>query len=205
MAQEENEGIAYLMALRRNTGAAAPAPAREAQSDNEASQHPPGLEKRRSPRYKCEGSAEMREMSCEVRTWATLTDISLHGCYVEAQATYPVGTVLQLKLTAHGIKVEASGNVRVSYPYLGMGIAFVDMTEENRARLKDLVASLRSPAVIVSPGIASSAPVATLDNVPLISDPQAAVQALLDFFRDRQSLLRDDFLRVLRESQLPRS
>jgi hypothetical protein len=40
-----------------------------------------GAEKRRSPRYKCEGSAEMRELSCDVHTWATVTDISRHGCY----------------------------------------------------------------------------------------------------------------------------
>jgi hypothetical protein len=66
----------------------------------------------------------MRELTCDAHTWETFTDISLHGCYVEAQATYPVGTVLQIKLEANGVKVEITGNVRVSYPYLGMGIAF---------------------------------------------------------------------------------
>ncbi len=74
----------------------------------------------------------MRELTCDVHTWATFTDISLHGCYVEAQATYPVGIVLQMKLAANGVKVEVTGNVRVSYPYLGMGIAFVNMTNEMR-------------------------------------------------------------------------
>ena len=71
----------------------------------------------------------LREDGRDVRTWATFSDVSLHGCYVEAQATYPVGTILHMKLEANGVRVETKGNVRVSYPYLGMGIAFVDMSD----------------------------------------------------------------------------
>ena len=54
------------------------------------------------PVTKCEGSAEVREDGCDVRTWATFTDVSVHGCYVEAQATYPAGTILHLKLEVKG-------------------------------------------------------------------------------------------------------
>jgi hypothetical protein len=39
--------------------------------------------------------------------------------------------------------------------------------------------------------------------VPLITDPSAAVQALTEFFENRQTLMRDDFLRILRSSQDP--
>jgi len=207
MPQETNEGIAYLMALKRSASPAAPAPApAQAQesaplpgSEQDAFQ---GTEKRRSPRYRCEGSAEMCEVSCNVRTWATFTDISLHGCYVEAQATYPVGTVLRLKLEGNGQRVEATGNVRVSYPYLGMGIAFVDLTEENRATLRDLLLSLSRPCMIMGPCIPSSLPaVRSLEGLPPISNPQAALQAVAEFFRDRQLLMWDDFLRIVRRSQ----
>jgi len=215
MADETNEGISYLMALKRSGGdaARAAAPARERDSGTETggsgsaqsgaaepSYH--GPEKRRTPRYKCEGSVEMRESSCSVHTWATFTDISLHGCYVEAQATYPVGTVLQLKLEANGVRVDCTGNVRVNYPYLGMGIAFVNMTEENEARLRDMLSTVLRPSVIMGPGIASSLPAGgPLEAVPLISDPTAAIQALMEFFENRQMLMRDDFLRILRQSQ----
>jgi hypothetical protein len=47
-------------------------------------------ERRQSPRYKCEGSAQFRVGGSAVRTWGTFTDISLGGCYVEMTATYPV-------------------------------------------------------------------------------------------------------------------
>ncbi|HLV88173.1 MAG TPA: PilZ domain-containing protein [Candidatus Sulfotelmatobacter sp.] len=206
MAPEIDDGIAYLMALKRGANAAAPAPARENPAGTEgeapASGAHEGPEKRRSPRYKCEGSAEMYEAGCEVHTWATFTDISLHGCYVEAQATYPVGTVLRLKLEANGRKVEATGNVRVSYPYLGMGIAFAEISEDNRDRLKELVQSLARPSVIIGPGIASTLPaLGKLEGLPEIDDPKAALQALVEFFEGRQLLMREDFVRIVRRSQ----
>ena len=161
MAQELNDGIAYLMALKQVTGSqsgAAAATARgqeqplETSSKKQSSESFGGAEKRRSPRYKCEGSAEVREEGCDVRTWATLTDVSLHGCYVEEQATYPAGTLLHMKLEVNGIRFETKGKVRISYPYLGMGIAFEDMSEENVVHLKQLLATLSRPSVIVGPG-----------------------------------------------------
>jgi hypothetical protein len=215
MAQETNEGIAYLMALKQTghqQGASAPAPAQETNPDGQPSTPAAvggpeplyqGAEKRRSSRYKCEGSVEIREDGCDVRTWASCTDISLHGCYVEAQATYPAGATLHMKLEANGIRVETKCNVRVNYPYLGMGIAFVDMSEDSRARLKELLGTVSRPATIMGLGIASHLPsCGPLDAVPPISDPAAAIQALIAFFENRHMLTREDFLTILTKTQV---
>ncbi len=203
MADESNTGISYLLALRQASSPQAAAAAAPAEQPVSApTEQFQGAEKRRSPRYKCEGSAEMREDGCEVRTWATFTDVSLHGCYVEAQATYPVGTNLQIKLQANGIRVEIRGSVRVNYPYLGMGIAFIDMDEENRSKLKELLGTLSHPAVIMGPGIVSSLPsAAPMEAVPVIADPAAAVQKLITFFESHHMMTRDDFLKALKQSQ----
>ena len=211
MSEEINEGVAYLRALKHATvsqpGAAA-APAREPERLTENASAMPsgesfqGAEKRRSPRYKCEGSAEVREEGCDVRTWCTFTDISLHGCYVEAQATYPAGTSLHMKLDVNGFRVESKGKVRISYPYLGMGIAFEDMSEENVTRLKQLLASLSRPCVIVGPGANSPHPTTgPMEGLPPVTSPEAAVRALIEFFEVRQVLMRDDFLNLMRKSQ----
>lgn len=204
MAEEINEGAAYLVALKQSTGTAtatAPAKMSEAAMTSVAPEAK-GAEKRRSPRYKCEGSVQICEDGCEVHTWASFTDVSLHGCYVEAQATYPVGTTLQMKLEANGVRFETQGVVRVTYPYLGMGIAFANISDENVSRLKQLLAVVSRPCVIMGPGIASSLPATDpLNAVPLITKPEAAVTALIEFFESRQILMRDDFLRILRKSQ----
>jgi hypothetical protein len=203
MSQDENEGIAYLMALRQ---AAAAAPAREASVENPSHDGAPveenfqGAEKRRSPRYKCEGSAEIRKDGCDVHTWSTFTDISLHGCYVEAQATYPAGTLLHMKLEANGVRVETKGKVRVSYPYLGMGIAFEDVSDESAAHLKQLLAALSRPGVIM--GVQASHPSAgPMDPLPEINKPEAVIAAVIEFFEMHQVLMRDDFMRLVKKSQ----
>lgn len=214
MAQDVNDSVSYLRALQQSSSpreGTAAAPAREASlaqhpgpegADGNAQKQFQGPDKRRSTRYKCEGSAEIREDGCDVPTWAAFTDVSLHGCYVEAQATYPVGAALHLKLDANGVRVESKGIVRVSYPYLGMGIAFAEVSEETRDRLKQMLGSITRPTAIIGPGIASSLPArGPLDTLPSIADPRAAVQALTEFFESRQMLMRDDFVRILRKSQ----
>jgi hypothetical protein len=201
MGFETNEGISYLLALKRSRSVMTGSGAAAAQAPST------GADKRRSPRYKCEGKAEIRKEGIDVRTWATFTDVSLHGCYLECPSTYAVGTKLGLKLDANGVHVESRGEVRVNYPALGMGVAFVDMSEDNRARLKQMLATLVHPMAIMGPGImgpgvASSLPEANpLCSVPSITNPQAAVQALMQHFEKRQMLMRDDFLRILNKSQ----
>ena len=94
-----------------------------------------------------------KEDGSEIHTWACFKDISMHGCYVEATATYPVGTNLRLKLAAKGFQVNAKGNVRVNYPYLGMGIAFTEMSADDRARLRSLLETVARQSMLVWPGV----------------------------------------------------
>src|SRR5882672_1297358 len=164
MANENDAGAAYLASLRQSTGshAAAVAPVRVPQDPPAASETPsttgirpggthPGTEdKRRSPRYKCNSSVRLQEIGSTVATWATFADISMHGCYVETAAPMRVGVVLALKLEAGGFRVEATAEVRVAYPGLGMGISFTSVSDEDRARLRELVRSISPPSVIVS-------------------------------------------------------
>lgn len=210
MTDEKNDGIAYLMALKQATGSqsgAASAPAREPEQvpgpgTAQNSESFQGAEKRRSPRYRCEGSAEVREDGCDIRTWVTFTDIGLHGCYVEARASYPAGTVLYMKLEVNDIRFETKGRVRVSYPYLGMGIAFEDMSEENCTHLKQLLAGISRPVVIMGPGATSAHPTTgPMEGIPPLTHPEAAVLALIEFFQIHQVLMRDDFVKLMRKSQ----
>jgi len=211
MAEDIDSSVSYLRTLKQSSGphngtAAAPAHVASPQShpwpegtgtDANSGDQFPGPEKRLSTRYRCEGSAGMREDGVDVQTWARFTDISLHGCYVEAQATYPVGTVLHLKLEANGMRVDNKGTVRVSYPYLGMGIAFTDVSEETREHMKEMMGSLSRPAAITGLAIedleiVSSLPARELPHtLPKIADHATALQALTEFFDSRQMLTRE--------------
>ena len=107
-----------------------------------------------------------------------------------------------MKLEANGIRVESTGKVRISYPYLGMGIAFEGMSDENAARLKQLLASLSRPCVIMGPGANSPHPsTGPMEAPPPITHPAAAVGAMIEYFEIHQVLMRDDFLKLLKKSQ----
>lgn len=208
MAQEPDDSISYLVALKQGSIGAPPAAAHEpAQTPfsnaarsrvSPVSQRHSGPENRRSPRYKCEGSAEMRQEGIEMRTWATFTDISLHGCYVEATANYPVGTALQIKLEAHGLKIHAKGTVRVSYAYTGMGIAFTEISGEDLSRLGELLQLISRPSG--SEANSTGSVLKQSGSLPPITNAAAALKAIVQFFEERQILTREEFSRLLRKS-----
>jgi hypothetical protein len=212
MSDENSTGAAYLAALKQSApraAGAAPARAPLPPPDTGTESAPPAGtanstagEKRQSARYRCQGSARLRELGSGVSTWATFTDISLHGCYVEAMATFRVGAKVGLTLEVNGFRLESNGEVRVVYPNLGMGICFTTMADPDRERLRELLRSLSRPSVIlgVRPEVASAVIPERATLAP-ITNPGAALQAVMNFFEERHILGREEFLRILRKSQ----
>jgi hypothetical protein len=214
MSDDKETGAAYLASLKHpaTAPAAAAAPARAPEnlrpSATGAGIAGPsggtnfaGTEKRRSPRYKCQGSARLQQAGTSVATWATFTDISMSGCYVEATSTYCAGATLGMKLEANGFRIEATGEVRVAYPQLGMGISFTRMSDEDREHLRGLLRTISPSSVILSSRRSSresSEP--PIEALPAIKDPAAILQAMWNFFEDRHLMGREEFLRILRKS-----
>ena len=100
-----DEGVDYLRRLKGAVVEGAPADA-VARGGGEAPAAANSLawkEKRRSPRLRCSGSAEFRVEGNDARMWGTVTDVSLHGCYVEMNTTFPVGTKVDLVLKSFGV------------------------------------------------------------------------------------------------------
>lgn len=210
---EASDGANYLSGLKRSgspqpaeaavsterpqpaevlTGAASPSGRAEA----------PSADNRRSPRYKCQGSARLQQIGSATSIWVKFADISMHGCYVEATSPLPVGAVLGLQLEVNGIRVTAAAEVCVSYANLGMGISFTKISDEDRKRLRELVRSISPPSVILSPRAARHFPaVAPAGALPVLANPGAALQAIVNFFQDRHTLGREEFLVILRKSQ----
>jgi hypothetical protein len=91
----------------------------------------------------------------------------------------------------------------VSYPCLGIGIAFREISDKNRMRLLEMLRSLSpvdhpgTPAVSEAPSVSTSAPA----SLPIIVNAAAALQALADFFETRAQLTKEEVVRILRKSQ----
>ena len=214
MSNDKEAGAAYLASLKHptTTHAAGAAPARAPEiarpaetrtgvtSPASGTSHA-GAEQRKSPRYKCQGSARLQEAGTSVAIWATFTDISMSGCYVEATSSYHAGATLSLKLEANGFRIEASGEVRVAYPQLGMGISFIRMSDGDREHLRGLLRTISPSSVILTsrPSLRAS-PVPPTESLPAVTDPAAVLQALWKFFENRHLMGREEFLRILRKT-----
>jgi hypothetical protein len=210
---ETSDGAAYLSALKKSGSpqaagtATAHAPEAAHSVETRAGGFSPSniasasrVEKRKSPRYRCKGSAHLRE-SGGVATWATFADISLHGCYVEAANPLSVGTMVGLTLEINGFRVEASGEVRVAYPSLGMGIRFVKISEEDREQLRAMVHSISGSSTTGSRVAARAPSTPQSDALPGVTNPVATLQAILNFFENRHVMGREEFLSLLRKSE----
>ena len=208
--EDETAGASYLAALRqsKNSGSAA-APARVPETGVPGRGNvnsPPQLsplpsDKRKSPRYKCTGSVRLQQSASAAPLWASFTDISLSGCYVESAAPYPRGAPIQMKLDVNGFHVEARGEVRVAYPGLGMGVAFTSMSEADRGHLRELVHSIARPSVLMGLRVAPQRGLIGPAETPSITNPAVALRAMVTFFENRHMMGREDFLKILRGNQ----
>ncbi len=151
------------------------------------------IEKRQSPRIRCSGSAEFRVAGNDVRMWGTLTDISLHGCYVEMNSTFPVDTKVDLVLKSFGIRIHTAGTVRATYPFLGMGIRFEEIEPGEQLQLKQLLEALSGHSAV------SNRVSVQEDNMKDVVD-SANAGAFLDevtkFFQQNQLLSRAEFYKI---------
>jgi hypothetical protein len=208
LIDDNGEGAAYLSRLKQSGSTQGAATATAPALKTHSSKVPPETatnavntrpEKRSSPRYKCKGSARMIGTGGIVSTWATLADISVHGCYIETPSPNHVGDFVGLKLEANGFQIQATGEVRTAYPGVGMGVFFTRMSEPDRARLRELVKSISQPSVILGAARTPAAP--SPDALRAASNPDAVLQALLNFFKDRHVMGREEFLSILRKNQ----
>jgi len=147
-------------------------------------------ERRQSPRLRCSGSVEFRTAGSDVRIWGTLTDISLHGCYVEMNSAFPIDTKVDLVLKSCGIRIAVLGTVRASYAFLGMGIGFAEIGAEEKLELKRLLAALGGQSAVFR-GLPAHEHALSDGLRP--ADRRALCDEVTEFFRKNAVLSRDEF------------
>jgi hypothetical protein len=198
LASDSSNGDESVDYLRRLKGAAPEGPpadavARGGGKPPAAADNVAWKERRQSPRLRCSGSAEFRTEGSDARIWGTVTDISQHGCYVEMNTTFPVGTKVDLVLKSFGIRIETPGEVRASYPFLGMGICFAELEPVQRMQLKQLLAALAGRSA-VSNGIPAEEK--GVNDALRSADPRAFLDEITEFFQKNQLLSRTEFQQI---------
>jgi hypothetical protein len=103
-------------------------------------------DRRAKPRRMCKGSSSIRQSKTRFPLGASVTDISMSGCYVELMNTLPIGTKVTLTLRVVDLTVNCAAEVRTSHPGVGMGMEFEPMSTADRSALEKAIARLSSSA-----------------------------------------------------------
>ena len=74
-----------------------------------------------------------------------ITEVSRQGCYVDILNALPVGTVLDLQIDCDQGTFSTKGGIIYVHPGIGMGVAFLEPSEDQLKVLDSWLATL-SPA-----------------------------------------------------------
>ena len=84
-------------------------------------------ERRRTPRYLFNALAEIVDEKENARTSSRVSDLSLHGCYVEMKNPFPEGTNGMIEMFTETESLETHATVAHFEPKQGMGLTFGEM------------------------------------------------------------------------------
>lgn len=85
-----------------------------------------GAERRRTPRYTFIASAELIEEASDVRIATRVSELSLHGCYLDMMNPFPVGTLVLVKISAGDAFFQAKSKIVYAQTNMGAGVAFIE-------------------------------------------------------------------------------
>lgn len=88
-------------------------------------------ELRRVPRYAFIATAELIEQKTDVRIATRVSELSLHGCYLDMMNPFPPETLVMVKISAGDIVFRATAKIVYVQPNLGAGVAFIEIAPES--------------------------------------------------------------------------
>jgi hypothetical protein len=73
----------------------------------------------------------------------TAMDISEGGIYVSAMQLFEKDSVIDITIPFRGEKITVKAKVQYCQPGIGMGIMFIDLSEQQKTLIKELVESTK--------------------------------------------------------------
>jgi hypothetical protein len=98
------------------------------------------VEHRIDPRFRCQNSVEVHVQGASF--WGTVADLSLGGCYVEMPIPLEPGTKLKVGIWLGQTKAWADAQVTHRTPGLGIGLKFIQISDQDRDQIHRFLQSL---------------------------------------------------------------
>jgi PilZ domain len=93
-------------------------------------------DRRRTPRYGFVASAELSQHGTQLRVASRVSELGLHGCYLNMMDPFPTGTLVRLKIHAGDMAFESKGRIVYHTPNDGAGVAFLEVEPKEESILK---------------------------------------------------------------------
>lgn len=93
-------------------------------------------EKRRTSRYAFVASAELIEEKADVRIVSRVSELSLHGCYLDMMNPFPTGTLVRVKIAAGDAFFQAKAKIIYSQMNMGAGVSFLEVDPNSQTVLE---------------------------------------------------------------------
>lgn len=87
-------------------------------------------------------SAEVSEVPSGARLSARTSELGLGGCYIDVLNPFPEGTHVHVRILRDQGVFEAKAKVVYCHPNSGMGLAFEEITPDQRSLLETWLAEL---------------------------------------------------------------
>lgn len=120
-----------------------PPPASPAVQPAVVSQGP--ANRRRHPRYSCEGRAEVCVPQGGLLFRGKILDLSFSGCFIETAAlNLERGAPVEVYFVARRLQFRVAGRIAILYPKRGAGIAFDPLGPRCTREITELIAELKA-------------------------------------------------------------
>jgi hypothetical protein len=103
---------------------------------------PGSVEMRKDTRYRCQNSVEVHVHEGGASFWGTVADLSLGGCYVEIPIPLELGTKLKVGIWLGQTKAWAEAQVTHRTPGLGIGLKFIEISDQDLDQIRRFLTSL---------------------------------------------------------------
>jgi hypothetical protein len=98
-------------------------------------------DRRAHPRFKTVNSVEVHPEGQQAPIRARTADMSIGGCFIEMPNPLPKGTPMKIGIWVKDAKLWADGRVVTSTPGFGIGVQFIQISEQDQKQLQQFLES----------------------------------------------------------------
>jgi PilZ domain len=105
-------------------------------------------ERRRMPRFLCEGTGEVIVLGGALRFTGQLLDLSATGCRMATEVMFRLerGTQVEVVMVVNRVHFRVAGGVRSNHKTRGVGLEFMNVSTRCARLIQELIAELESKA-----------------------------------------------------------